>query len=113
MSIKQHKRRRLPGHSGNSCVHRRATHRNHVWTYDFLTERTEDGRQFKLLVVLDEFTREAEVVRSFTAQEVLLTLQFLFAVRGAPQHIRSDNGPEFIANNIQRWLERAVVNTLS
>ena len=93
-------------------MHRRATHRNHVWTYDFLTERTEDGRQFKLLVVLDEFTREAEVVRSFTAQEVLLTLQFLFAVRGAPQHIRSDNGPEFIANNIQRWLERAVVNTL-
>ncbi len=112
---KQHKRRRLPGHSGNGCVRYRATHRNHVWTYDFLTERTEDGRQFKLLVVLDEFTREAlaiEVGRSFTAQDVILTLQFLFAVRGAPQHIRSDNGPEFIAKNIQRWLKRAVVNTL-
>ncbi len=113
--IKQHKRRRLPGHSGNSCVRRRATRRDHVWTYDFVTERTEDGRQFKLLVVLDEFTREAlaiEVGRSFTAQDVILTLQFLFAVRGAPEHIRSDNGPEFIAKNIQRWLERAVVNTL-
>ena len=80
-----------------------------------MTERTEDGRQFKLLVVLDEFTREAlaiEVGRSFTTQDVILTLQFLFAVRGAPEHIRSDNGPEFVANNIQRWLQRVAVNTL-
>ena len=71
--------------------------------YDFLTERTEEGRQFKLLVVLDEFTREAlaiEVGRLFMAQNVILTLQFLFAVRGAPQHIRSDNSPEFVAKNI-------------
>ncbi len=113
--IKHHKRRRLPDHSGNGCVRRRATRRNHVWTYAFVTERTEDGRQFELLVVLDEFTREAltiEVGRSFTAQDVILTLQFLFAVRGAPEHIRSGNGPEFIAKNIQCWLERAVVNTL-
>jgi len=63
---------------------------------------------------LDEFTREAlaiEVGRLFTAQNVILTLQFLFAVRGAPQHIRSDNSPEFVAKNIQRWLRRSVVNT--
>ena len=76
----QHKRRRLPGHGGNGCVRRRATHRNHVCTYDFLTEQTEGGGQFKLLVVLDEFTREAlaiEVGRSFTARGLILTLQFL------------------------------------
>jgi len=86
-----------------------------VWAYDLLTERTENGRQSNLLVVLDEFTREAlaiEMGRSFTVQDVILTLQFLFAVRGASEHIRSDNGPEFIAKNIQRWLKRAVVDTL-
>ena len=115
MPIKQHKRQRLSGHSGNGCVRRRASHRNYVWTYDLLAERTDDGRQFKLLVVLDEFTREVlaiEVGWSFTVQDVILMLQFLFAVRGAPKHIRSDNGPEFIAKNIQRWLKRAVVDTL-
>ena len=69
-------------------------HRNHVWSYDFLVDRTEDGRQLKLLVVIDEFTREclaAEVGRTFTARDVMLTLQYLFAVRGAPEHVRSDN----------------------
>jgi len=93
----------------------RATHRNHVWGYDFLTDRTEDGRQLKLLVVIDEFTREClttEVGRTFTARDVMLTLQYLFAVRGAPEHIRSDNGPEFIAKELQRWLDRASVRTL-
>jgi len=112
---KQRKRRRLPGNSVNSCVRHRATHRNHVWSYDFLAERTEDGRQLKLLVVLDEFTREClaiEVGRSFTARDVILTLQYLFAVRGAPEHIRSDNGPEFVAREIQDWLGRAAGRTL-
>ena len=90
-------------------------YRNHVWSYDFLVDRTEDGRQLKLLVVIDEFTRQCqamEVGRTFTARDVMLTLQYLFAVRGAPQHVRSDNGPEFIAKELQRWLERASVNTL-
>lgn len=112
---KQRKRRRLPGHSGNSCVRHRATHRNHVWSYDFVIERTEDGRQLKLLVVLDEYTREClaiEADRSFTAKDVILTLQYLFAVRGAPGHIRSDNGPEFIAKEVRRWLDCASVRTL-
>ena len=97
---KQRKRRRLPGNTENSCIRHRATHRNHVWSYDFLTDRTEDGRQLKVLVVLDEFTREClaiEVGRRFTAREVRLTLEYLFAVRGAPAHLRSDNGPEFVA----------------
>ena len=112
---KQRKRRRLPGQSANGCVRHKALHRNHVWSYDFLVDRTEDGRQLKLLVVIDEFTREclaAEVGRTFTSRDVMLTLQYLFAVRGAPEHVRSDNGPEFIAKELQRWLERAAVRTL-
>ena len=112
---KQVKRRRLPGTSANSCIRYRATHRNHVWSYDFVTDRTEDGLQLKLLVVIDEFTREClavEAARSFTARDVKLTLQYLFAVRGSPQHIRSDNGPEFVAKEIQRWLNQALVRTL-
>ena len=113
--VKQRKRRRLPGQSENGCVRHRAAHRNHVWSYDFLVDRTEDGRQLKLLVVIDEFTREClatEVGRTFTARDVRLTLQYLFAVRGAPEHIRSDNGPEFIAKELQRWLAQASVRTL-
>jgi putative transposase len=112
---KQRKRRRLPGQSANGCVRHRALYRNHVWSYDFLSDRTEDGRQLKLLVVIDEFTREclaAEVGRTFTARDVMLTLQYLFAIRGTPEHVRSDNGPEFIAKELQRWLERAAVRTL-
>ena len=112
---KQRKRRRLPGNSANSCVRYKATHRNHVWSYDFLADRTEDGRQLKLLVVIDEFTREClaiEVGRTFTARDVQLTLQYLFAIRGAPEHVRSDNGSEFIAREIQRWLQQAAVSTL-
>jgi putative transposase len=112
---KQRKRRRLPGRSENGCVRHQALYRNHVWSYDFLLDRTEDGRQLKLLVVIDEFTREClatEVARTFTARDVMLTLQYLFAVRGAPEHVRSDNGPEFIAKELQRWLERAAVRTL-
>jgi transposase InsO family protein len=81
-----------------------------------LTERTEDGRHLRILVEIDEFTREClaiEVARSFTARDVIMTLQYLFAVRGAPEHPRSDSGPEFVAKEIQEWLERACVRTLS
>ena len=70
----------------------------------------------KLLVVIDEFTREClaiEVGRTFTARNVILTLQYLFAVRRAPEHVRSDNGPEFVAKEIRRWLDRACVGTLT
>ena len=115
VSRKQRKRRRLPGHSGNSCIRHRATHRNHVWSYDFVADRTEDGRQLKLLVVIDEFTREClaiEAARTFTARDVILTLQYLFAVRGAPEHVRSDNGSEFVAREVQKWLGQAAVRTL-
>lgn len=80
-----------------------------------MADRTEDGRQLKLLVVLDEFTRECLAIEaggSFTARDVRLTLQYLFAVRGESEHIRSDNGPEFVAKDIKRWLDQAQVRTL-
>jgi len=114
---KQRKRRRIQGSgdSHNSCVRYKPLHRNHVWSYDFVSERTEDGRQLKLLIVLDEFTREClaiEPARSFKARDVIGLLQYLFAVRGAPEHIRSDNGPEFVAKEVQCWLDRAQVRTL-
>jgi len=113
--IKQHRRRRLPGSSEQGCVRHRARRPNHVWSYDFLADRTEDGRQLKLLAVIDEFTREClaiEVGRTFTSRDLKLTLQYLFAIRGAPEHVRSDNGPEFIAKEIRQWLDRASVGTL-
>ncbi len=112
---KQHRKRRLPGGSENSCVRHRAERMNHVWSYDFVMDQTEDGRQLKLLVVLDEYTREClaiEVARSFTSEDVVGLLQHLFAVRGAPEYLRSDNGPEFVAQRVQRWLDQAGVGTL-
>jgi len=111
---KQHKRRRL-GRSENSCTRRRAERINHVWTYDFLMDRTEDGRRLKLLVVVDEFTRESlaiEVARHLTAADVIETLAYLFAVRGVPRYLRSDNGPEFIAQAIRQWLASTGAETL-
>jgi transposase InsO family protein len=119
---KQHRRRRFSGGSENSCVRHRAEHKDHVWSYDFVSDRTEDGRQLGLLVVVDEYTREClalEVARSFTSQDVLGVLQYLFAVRGRPEHIRSRptlrvgaRGPEFAAKAVRRWLAQAEVGTL-
>lgn len=110
----QRKRRRL-GSSENGCVRHRAEHMNHVWCYDFVSDQTADGRTLKFLTVEDEFTREAlaiEVERSLTSREVIETLRYLFEVRGAPQHIPSDNGPEFIAQSLRDWLEVSGVGTL-
>ena len=113
---KRQKRKRLSlGGNENSCVRKRPEHPNHIWSYDFVTDYTERGRQLRMLCVLDEFTRESlaiEVQRSFTARQVLDVLGYLFAVRGAPEHIRSDNGPEFVAQSVRRWLGRASVKTL-
>jgi len=113
---KQHRRRRLPrGSSKNSCVRRRAEYKDHVWSYDFVADRIEDGRKIRLLVVIDEFTREClaiEVARSFTARQVVEILRCLFAIRGVPQFIRSDNGPEFVSKELCKWLDQADVDTL-
>ena len=101
---KARKKRRL-GHSGNSCVRLRAEHKDHVWCWDFIHDRTATGKPLKWLAITDEYTREClalEVDRGITADKVLDVLTNLFLTRGVPQHIRSDNGPEFIAQAIQR-----------
>lgn len=101
---KTRKKRRL-GHHGNSCVRRRAEHPNHVWTWDFIHDRTTQGQPLKWLAITDEYTREClalEVDRGITAEGVVDVLTNLFLTRGVPQHIRSDNGPEFIAQAIRR-----------
>jgi transposase InsO family protein len=104
---RQRKKRRL-GHGGNSCTRRSAERMNQVWSYDFVQDQTSDGRRLKLLTVVDEFTREClaiEVERSITGQEVIDTLAYLFELRGAPEFVRSDNGPEFIAKAVRSWLK--------
>ena len=111
---KQRKRRRL-GQSANSCVRRRAERINHVWSYDFVEDQTADGKKLKLLPIVDEYTRECltiEVERHLTAKDVVATLQYLFELRGAPAYIRSDNGPEFIAQAVKDWLVATAVETL-
>jgi transposase InsO family protein len=93
----------------------KAEHRNHVWSYDFVMDQTEDGRRLKMLPVVDEYTRECltvDVERHFTAGDVLRTLERLFEERGAPAFIRSDNGPEFIATAVKEWLKEKKVSTL-
>ncbi len=111
---KQPKRARLWRADG-SCVRLRPTHRNHVWSYDFVAERTHDGRPFRILNVLDEYTREclaSVVARRIRSQEVILVLAELFLHHGVPQHIRSDNGPEFIARKLRHWLKTLEVEPL-
>jgi putative transposase len=112
---KQHKRRRLLGDGENGSKRKRAEHTDHVWSYDFVIDRTEDGRRLKMMPVVDEYSRECltiEVERSITAEDVVRTLAALFERRGEPSFIRSDNGPEFIARAVKRWLEASGVRTL-
>jgi putative transposase len=109
------KRRRLTGSSENSCTRRRAEHTNHVWSYDFAMDATEDGRRLKVMPVVDEYSREClplEMERSITAEGVVEILDRLFTERGEPAYIRSDIGPEFIAEAIKRWLAASGVKTL-
>jgi putative transposase len=90
-----------------SCVRLRPEHVNHVWAYDFVEDRTREGRKFRMLCVVDEFTREAlaiRVARKLTSTEVIDTLADLFIARGAPAHIRSDQGPEFVAEAVKGWI---------
>lgn len=111
---RQPKRGRLWLNDG-SCIRLRPEHPNHVWAYDFLTDRTHDGRAFRLLTVVDEFTREwlaIVVARQLTADDVLATLTRLFVERGVPQYLRSDNGPEFCAKIVREWLAWLDVRTL-
>jgi transposase InsO family protein len=103
---KQPKRGRLWLTDG-SCVRLRPAHRNHVWSYDFVEDRTHDGRKYRMLNVLDEFTHESlaiRVARKLKAIDVIDVLSDLFIARGVPGHIRSDNGPEFVAKAVQEWI---------
>jgi len=111
---KQPKRGRLWLNDG-SCVRLRPERANHVWSYDFVQDRTQDGRTFRMLVVLDEYTRRClaiVVARRLRSGDVLHCLADLFVQHGLPEHIRSDNGPEFAAIAVRDWLGRIGVKTL-
>jgi putative transposase len=111
---KQPKRSRLWLNDG-SCIRLRPEHKDHVWSYDFMTERTSNGRAFRILNIIDEFTRESlsiKINRKISSQDVIDELFNLFIFRGIPEHIRSDNGPEFTARAIRGWLNRLGVKTL-
>jgi len=111
---KQPKRRRLWLNDG-SCIRLRPQFKDHVWSYDFVIARTAEGRAFRILNIIDEYTRECLgilVKRCITSQDVIDLLFELFIFRGIPEHLRSDNGPEFTAEAIRRWLSRVGVKTL-
>ena len=111
---KQPKRGRLWLNDG-SCVRLRPTHKDHVWSYDFVHGRTHEGRRFRMLTIMDEYTREClsiDVARQLNHDDVLERLAWLMATRGVPKHIRSDNGSEFTAKAVRDWLGRVGVQTL-
>lgn len=111
---KQPKRKRLWFNDG-SCLRLRPLYRNHVWSYDFVSDRTSQGRPLRYLNILDEYSRESlkiHVDRRITAHDVIEQLAELFVARGLPDFIRSDNGPEFTAKRVRAWLNRLGVKTL-
>ncbi len=114
MPQKQAKRGR-PWLNEGSCVRLSACWPDHVWSYDFMTDRTFEGRPLKILTVLDEYSRECLAIvveRSLQSIDILERLADLFVQRGLPDYIRSDNGPEFTAKQLRAWFERLGVSTL-
>jgi len=110
---KQPKKGRLWLNDG-SCARLRPERPNHVWSYDFVEDRTHNGRKFRMLNVIDEFTREClaiRVDRRLKSTDVIDVLSDLFILRGVPGHIRSDNGPEFVAKAVQAWITAVGANT--
>src|SRR5690606_21731558 len=111
---KKHKKTRL-GKPENGCTRKKAARKNHVWAWDFGHDRTQDGRPLKWLALVDEYTRELvalKVERSIKAKDAVKLLEEVFAKRGTPEHLRSDNGPEFIAQAMRQHLEKSGVSTL-
>jgi len=111
---KQPKRSRLWLNDG-SCIRLRPEYKDHVWSYDFMIDRTAEGRPFKILNIIDEYTRECLAMlvgRKIKNQDVIDTLFNLFIFRSIPEHLRSDNGPEFTAKAVRKWLNRLGVKTL-
>jgi putative transposase len=93
----------------------KATHKDHVWAYDFVEDRTEKGSKLRMLNIVDEYTREClaiRVERSIDSLKVIDTLNWLFLTRAVPSHIRSDNGPEFIAKALKGWLVEVGCKTI-
>ena len=111
---KQPKRGRLWLNDG-SCIRHKPIYKNHVWSYDFVMDRTNDGRSFRVLNIIDEYSRECLATvtkRSMKSIDVIETLADLFLVHGTPMFIRSDNGSEFIAKALRSWLSELNVKTL-
>jgi hypothetical protein len=111
---KQPKRSRLWLTDG-SIIRQRPEYPNHVWSYDFVADRTRDGRPFRILNIIDEYSKEcllSLVQRRIRSQDVILALADLFLQRGCPAFIRSDNGPEFIAKKLVRWMQGLEVQPL-
>jgi putative transposase len=111
---KQPKRSRLWLNDG-SCIRQRAEYKNHVWSYDFVSEQTHDGRKIKILNVVDEFSRECLLTlteRRIRSGDIIFALADLFLKHGIPKHIRSDNGPEFIAKKLKEWFFKLEVQPL-
>ena len=110
---KQPKRKRLWLNDG-SCIRLRPEWKHHVWAYDFVQCRTADGKAFRILVVIDEYSREClalYVARQIRSEQVMHVLADLFLAHGAPDNLRSDNGPEFIALALKKWLANLSVQT--
>jgi len=111
---KQPKRGRLWLNDG-SCIRLRPQYRDHVWSYDLMVARTTEGRAFRILTIIDEYTRECLAIltqRCITSGDVIDQLFYLFIFRGTPGYIRSDNGPEFTAKTVRNWLNGLEVTTL-
>jgi transposase InsO family protein len=111
----RHKKRRRLYHKDSSIIRLRPTHSNHVWAIDFVHDKLCNGRSYKMLTVLDEYTRQALAVTvrtRMTADDVLEALYPLLLRHGAPEYIRSDNGPEFIAQALQDWLARVGIKPI-
>ena len=109
------KPQRIPRQGVSTGLPTQATHRNHVWTWDFIFDRTDKGSTLKMLTMLDEYTRQClaiRVERQIRSGQVLVTLWQAMMQYGIPEHIRSDNGTEFIAGKIQRWLRVNQIKTL-
>jgi putative transposase len=106
-------KKRGPGPKGE--VLQKAEHINHVWSYDFMEDRTANSRRLRILNVMDEYTTESLAIRigpSMSSARVISVLEWLVATRGAPEYMRSDNGPEFIAKSVRSWLDRHGCKTI-
>ena len=112
---KKQKKRARVGDQEHSCIRHRPEHKDHVWSYDFVMDRTHNGKPFRMFNVVDEFTREClaiKVGRKLSSEDVINTLAELFLSRGVPKHVRSDNGSEFIATEVRMWFRKLELNPL-